>query len=123
MNETSANSAAGDIALDPRPLVLTGFYVTALLFGVLQTNSSNSLLHWLSSLLIALLATSWCAVDARRRGRPLLSIVQLVILVTWVISVPVYLIATRSVRGFGYALLHAIGFMLTVSAGSLVYLQ
>jgi len=119
----SLYSPTGDIELDPRQLILTGFYATAFLLGVLQTNSSNSLLHWLASVLIALFAASWCVVDARRRGKPLLSIVQLIIFVTWVIAVPVYLIATRNVRGFGYALLHAIGFMLIASAGSLVYLQ
>lgn len=54
------------------------------------------------------LAAQWCAWDARRRGRPLLPIVQHVTLMGWGVMVPLYLIRTRRWRGVAVLLLNII---------------
>jgi hypothetical protein len=77
--------------MDLRWLFVAGLYSLSALWGVVQSLSTNSALYMLSSLMFALLATGWCVVDARRRNRPLLSVVQMIMFLTWPLAVPICL--------------------------------
>jgi hypothetical protein len=78
---------------------------------------SNAHLAWLGSVILAALSTGWCVVDARQRGRPLLSVVQMIMFITWFVSVPMYLIVSRGWRGLAYTVIHGIGISLISSVG------
>ena len=96
-------------ARDFRPLLVAGLYGVAAFWGFAQAVSENSLIYYLVAMLLSCFATAWSAVDARRRGKPLLPVLQMITFFSWPIAVPIYLIATRKWRGLAYALLHAIG--------------
>ena len=72
-------------------------------------------LLWLQAALAAAVMTTWCAVDAARRDRPLGPARLALILVSWPVAVPIYLLVSRGWKGLFIALGHAI-------AMSLVYL-
>jgi hypothetical protein len=96
-------------ANDYRWLLIAGFYVSTFLSGIIQAASHNALVYYLSALLMACSATGWCVADARRRGKQLLPVVQLIALLFWFVAVPVYLLASRGWRGLGWIVLNAIG--------------
>ena len=99
---------------DLRWLIVVAIYGLSALWGVVQALNSNGLAAFLGSLLFALLTTGWCIADSRRRGRPLLSVLQMIMFFTWPVAVPIYLIASRGLRGVGYIFLHSLGMVLTM---------
>ena len=54
-------------------------------------------------------ATSWCVVDSRILGRPMLRVTHEMTFLIWPAAVPLYLIWSRRFRGLGITLLHAVG--------------
>jgi len=68
--------------------------------------------YWIVSLLMASTAAMWVVFDARYRGKPLVRIVQLIVMGLWPIAVPIYLIATRGVRGLAWTILNLVGLVL-----------
>jgi hypothetical protein len=103
-------------AHDFRPLFVAGLYGVAAFSGFAQAISENSLVYYLVAMLLSCFATAWCVVDARRRGKPLLPVLQMITFFTWPIAVPIYLISTRKWRGLAYALVHAIGLYVVMLA-------
>jgi len=102
--------------LDTHRMLLVGIYACAAFWGAVQVLSSNTLVILLGSVLFALLVTGWCVVDARKLGKPMLPVVQMIMFFTWPIAVPIYLIWTRGFRGLGYTLLHAAGLYAVMAA-------
>jgi hypothetical protein len=98
---------------DIRRYLVFEIYVMCVLWGITQSLSSNGALGYLGSILLAVLTTGWCIIDARHRGRPMLSIVQMIVFFSWPIAVPIYLIASRGRRGLAIAAIHAIGMLIT----------
>ena len=90
-------------------------YVVQIVWGVMACFPLGGVWHWVYSLLLASLASSaamWVVLDARHRGKPLVSIVQLIVMVFWQIAVPIYLIATRGLSGLGWTILNLIGLVI-----------
>jgi hypothetical protein len=112
--QSSANSLNAARPVELRRYIVIGIFALSALWGVVQSLSENALVTFLGTVLFAMLTTAWCVADSRRRGRPLLSIVQMIMFFTWFISVPIYLIASRGWRGVGYALVNAVGMTITM---------
>ncbi len=97
-----------------RPTHLGGFlvaclYALAALWGVAQARAPvNGVLYMLAALSMALAATLWAVNDARCRGKWLPHIVQFLMLLTWPLALPIYLVLSRKLRGVGLAILHAV---------------
>lgn len=64
---------------------------------------------FLLSIVMAIVATNLCVVDAKMRKKPLIHSSQFVIFLFWFIAVPLYFIGTRKLKGLGMVLLHFIG--------------
>ncbi len=58
---------------------------------------------------ICSIMTYWWVVDSRVRGFPIVQSLHWIILFTWPIAVPIYLIWSRKLRGLGLVFVHAIG--------------
>ncbi|MCA9259698.1 MAG: hypothetical protein KDA61_10885 [Planctomycetales bacterium] len=93
---------------DFRWIFVVQLYVASAFSGGAQALSQNTLVHLLLSLLMASSAAMWTSFDAKRRNRRLLPILEFVVFLTWVVSTPTYLIASRGWRGLGWALVHAV---------------
>lgn len=96
---------------------LVGLYVTQVAWGATQCFPLNGAWQYLYSLLMASLAAMWVVFDARHRGKPLVNIVQLMVMALWPIAVPVYLFSTRGVRGLGWAVLNLLGLTIAICLG------
>ena len=67
-------------------------------------------LQILVGVFLASVASSWAVADARSRGHAMVHSVQYLILGSWPIAVPLYLMWSRGVlRGIGWTMLHALG--------------
>jgi hypothetical protein len=104
--------------------IVLGIYVMCVLWGITQSLSSNGALGLLGSILFAVLTTGWCVVDSRSRGRPMLSIVQMIVFFSWPVAVPIYLVASRGGRGLAIAAVHAIAMLITmwIAAAATLYI-
>jgi hypothetical protein len=102
---------------DLRVYIIAALYAMCVLWGVTQALSTNGALAMLGSVLFAVTTTGWCVADSRRRGRPLLSVLRMVMFFTWSVSVPIYLVASRGWRGLAYAVAHGIGIVITMWIG------
>ena len=78
-------------ARDYRHTVVAGLYAVAAFWGMSSALSSNSLVYYLTAVLMACLATAWCAMDARRRGKPMLPVLKMITFFVWPVAVPIYL--------------------------------
>jgi hypothetical protein len=78
---------------------------------------------WLAGTAIAFVVVLCCLNDSRIVGKPLLHIAQLVMLWTWPVTAPVYLVWARGLKGFLWCLLLATTILLATYAGMLVALQ
>lgn len=87
---------------------LLGLYVAQVASGAAGCFTFNGAVHWVFALLFACLAAMWVVFDAQHRGKPLVSIVQLMVFCLWPIAVPIYLLAMRGVRGLGWLVLNVI---------------
>ncbi len=96
---------------------MVGLYVAQVALGAMQCFSLNGAWYWIVSLLMASTAAMWVAFDARHRGAPLINIVQLMVMGLWPIAVPIYLIATRGVRGLGWTILNFVGLVIASCFG------
>ena len=92
-----------------RWLPLVALYFATLSWGAIQCFPQQGGVHYIFALLMASMAALWVVFDARHRGKPLVSIVQFLVLVSWPVAVPIYLISTRGVRGLGWSLLNLVG--------------
>ena len=91
---------------------LVGLYVAQVASGAMQCFYLDGAWYWIVSLLMASTAAMWVVFDARYRGKPLVRIVQLIVMGLWPIAVPIYLIATRGVRGLAWTILNLVGLVL-----------
>ena len=90
-------------------LSISCLYAFTGLWGIVQVvNPYNTALYLLFAVAIVFSATTWAVIDARRAGRPLLHIIQLLMFLTWPIALPAYLIWSRHLRGCCLALFHAV---------------
>ena len=96
---------------------LVALYVATVAWGVTQCFTQNGGVYYLFALFMASMAAMWVVFDARHRGKPLVSVVQFLVFIFWPIAVPVYLIATRGVRGFGWSLLNFFGLVVALCIG------
>ena len=105
----------------PKPfsirLPLFGLYVAQIAMGATQCFPLNVAVYWVFSWLVATLASMWVVFDASHRGKPLVSIVQLIVLFSWPIAVPVYLITSRGIRGLGWTVLNVTGLIVANMLG------
>ena len=60
------------------------------------------------SFVLSAAMVKFCAVDSRCRGKTLLLSFHWIIFFTWPISVPIYLLWTRGIKGVGWAVLNII---------------
>jgi hypothetical protein len=112
MNETQSSSNS------LRRLLVITLYVASLVWGVVQVMLPESGgLYYLFALVMAGAAAWWVVSDARDRGKPILHILQLLIFLLWPIAVPIYLVATRGIRGLGLSVAHAVGLILVLCIG------
>jgi len=96
---------------------LVGLYASQVATGVMQCFPLSGAWYWILSLLMASMAAMWVVFDAQHRGKPLVSIVQLMAMALWPIAVPIYLIVTRGVRGLGWVVLNLLGLMIAICVG------
>ena len=96
---------------------LLGLYVAQVALGATACFTINGAVYWVFSLLVASTAAMWVVFDGQHRGKPLVSIVQLIVMGLWPIAVPVYLITTRGVRGLGWAILNLVGILIANFVG------
>ncbi len=87
-------------------------HVFAAIAGLHSVAGDANLVGYLLQLTFAILVVLTCAKDASARGRPIVSIVQLLMLLFWPIAGPVYLVYSRGWRGILWCLL----WMLTLFA-------
>ena len=57
----------------------------------------------------------FCVVDSRCRGKTLLRSFHWIIFFTWPVSVPIYLLCSRSIKGIGWAVLNVVLLLLMSS--------
>ncbi len=86
-------------------LLVICLYVLFCLCGIVE--AACPWFYFVFALAIAYTATLWAVIDARRAGRPLLHIIQLLMFFTWSIALPIYLIWSRGWRGLVLVFLHA----------------
>ena len=67
------------------------------------------------SLALSAVMVKFCAVDSRCRGKTLLLSFHWIIFFTWPISVPIYLLCTRGIKGVGWVVLNIILLVLVCS--------
>lgn len=91
-----------------RRILLVQLYVLSFGWGMSQL-LQHAWLGYLIQLLIPATGVLWAVSDARQRGRPILSIVQFMMVLTWAVTLPIYLMKSRRVRGFGWAVLNFFG--------------
>ena len=87
---------------------MLGLYVAQVAAGVTECFTLHGAVYWVFALLCACLIAMWVVFDAQHRGKPLVSIVQLIVFILWPIAVPIYLVTSRGVRGLGWLVLNAI---------------
>ena len=96
---------------------LVGFYVGQVVWGAMQCFTLVGVWYWFLSLLMASSAAMWVVFDAQHRGKPLVHIVQLMVMILWPIAVPIYLITTRGLRGLGWTILNIVGLLIASCVG------
>ena len=69
----------------------------------------NALVYMLFWAVVSCTITTWCVVDSRILGCPILHSFHWLIFFTYPIAVPIYLVWSRRLRGLGIAVLHAVG--------------
>lgn len=98
---------------DQRWIPVVVLYIVTALWAVVQMFSGENgavyLLFWIA---FALPPTTWVVMDSRRRKKPILHILQLIIFLAWPIAVPIYLAFTRGIYGIGLITLHVIGLIM-----------
>jgi len=77
----------------------------------LADDSAYTPIDIVASLACALFTTSWSVSDARRRGHPIVHVLQLLMFLTWAVAVPLYLIWSRGWKGLGWVVFHCIGLL------------
>ena len=84
------------------------FYALVAGWGVLHALCPDQAILWfLFSTGLATAATGWCVVDSRMIRRPVIHSLHWIIFFTWPVTVPIYLIRSRGLRGLVLALLLA----------------
>jgi len=93
------------------------FYVSTALWAAGQIFFGQHIgISYLADITIALAPAVWFLNDIAKRGSPVPHILQPAILMAWPVVVPVYVIATRRLRGFWLVLIHAFAaFVLNVA--------
>jgi hypothetical protein len=95
----------------PIYVYLIFIHLLALLWGIHRAAEAQSgPADLLLSLTVAITIVLACANDARIRRTPLVSIIKFIMLFTWPITAPVYLIWSRGWRGVLWAILWSITF-------------
>jgi hypothetical protein len=115
VQSSAATSSNGTQRRDSRRFMILALYVVVAVGGIARVANPSSWILVLYALLLATIATEWCVLDAYQRGRPIVSVVQMIMFFTWPLAVPVYLIVSRGWRGVAYAVLHAIGLYATAT--------
>ena len=108
---------------DPRWMLVVGIYIVWSLSGAAQILAPGDTRVTLGLTISAsTLIVMWCTIDARRRGHPIVRIVQMLMWFVWAIAAPMYLIWSRSWVGIGLSVLHFIGFLVAILIGFYVTL-
>ena len=92
--------AAAPMGIRGSTLAFAAFGLLVVISGVRAALLEPTLADLLLSLTLAVGLATWCTVDARRHGTPMPGAVPLVMVLTWPVAVPVYLLWSRGwVRG------------------------
>lgn len=102
---------------DYRWLLVVLLYAATIAWGAVEVFTQHTGLLFLFTIFSASTATWWAVVDARRRGHPIPYSLQFLLYLFLPVSLPIYLIWSRGLRGFGWSLLHAIGLGLAMCLG------
>ena len=78
-------------------------------------SSPYTLTEAIASFACGIFTTSWAVSDSRKRGHPIVHILQLLMFLTWTVAIPIYLIWSRGWKGLGWAVLHCIGVIATTA--------
>lgn len=90
-------------------------YAAVAVFGIAEVFAAEyGFVNVFLSLVIALLATNWLAIDCRRREIRLVPIVRLLYFISWPVASLIYLVSTRGVTGFGWWALNFVGLIGTL---------
>ena len=96
-------------------------HLAAICIGVdAATHANTSLFTLIASLAIGVALTLACRTDARRRGHPIGHAVQLIILFTWKLTAPLYLLWSRGLRGVLWAILWSVSILICLWVGMFV---
>ncbi len=106
-----------------RRLLVALFYVLAALWGVRLAFVVDRRIDLLFSVAMAICATLFCIADARVQGKPLLHSYYWLIVITWPVAVPLYLVFTREFRRIWRIALYILAwFVVQFLSYSIVYL-
>jgi hypothetical protein len=123
VNQPEKNFEVGSTMHEQKPKAfsrwfpLVALYVAQFALGSMSCFTLNGGVYWICSLMMASMAAMWVVYDAQHRGKPLLSIVQLIVMGLWPIAVPIYLITTRGMSGLVWAIVNLVGLMVAAFAG------
>ena len=108
-NTAAAGSAASVLEKRQRLVLVLAMYLLAAGGSVIAILRPEGATRLLLSIAMCSIMTYWCVVDSRIRGVPIVRSLHWIIFFTWPLAVPIYLTWSRGLRGFGWALLHALG--------------
>jgi hypothetical protein len=102
---------------------LVFLHVMAIVWGtqaILREDSPSVLVDLILPIVFALAVVQTCVIHSRISGRPILHIVRFIMLLTWPVTAPAYLIWSRRWRGLLWAGLLAVTLLVCSAAGALV---
>jgi hypothetical protein len=105
---------------DLRWMLVAGIYLVWIMNGAVLALTADVGAAWILSVSAAALVVTWCIVDARRRGHPLVPMAQKLLLLNWPVGGPLYLVWSRSWWGLWLSLLHFFGYWVALFLGIIV---
>lgn len=90
-------------------LLLILLYSSFLMWGCVEILSSTTFLYLGICYFLASVAVQWAVLDAKERNEPILYSVQFIMLISWPVAMPIYLIYSRGLKGLGWCTVNIIG--------------
>ncbi|SMP78266.1 hypothetical protein SAMN06265222_12521 [Neorhodopirellula lusitana] len=97
-------------------LILSLYALLAFAAAFSVFHYDNVTAYYVSSIVFAILATSWAINDSRLRERTFHPVLRMLHLLFCPISLVIYLICTRGFRGLGLAALHSVAMIAVANA-------
>lgn len=104
-----------------RRLILVGIYLLAAAWGLVVLQHRDTATSLLFTALLASAMVGWCVVDSQILGRPLLHSLYLPMFMSWLLSVPLYLVWSRRLRGALLAIVHGFALLVAYAAPAIAW--